>query len=413
MVGRKNIPNTNKNFLWSSILFLLWPGLSFLYSLKHFNLSTSKVVFVLFYGLFGYTFIYNEQSDSSRHISYFNNTLTRPFTDLFLVISSKLTGNDSELDFFLDILNYVLSRFTDSPRVFFCTLSMLIGWILIKNLGINYKIYCQNKNIISLIFFIMMIVLIPPSRIVSFRHYFAMLVFIYGLYNYYLQGNAVYILIASLSIFIHFAFIIAVGLVILHKFLGNKNAIYYVLIFFSFIFFEQAASLIRVYGLELEIGTEAVRGYTNENYLEYVSELQSNRISILNNYMRYTTLFLMASLMILKLKEKTFDAISEKLYSFSLLFFAFVNFTQGLESISNRFSIVLQFICCIFFIRAYALNNINKNLIFIFCSILVVTFNAIIQIRITIEFAGILLITPFAPLAAFFESKDTILELIK
>lgn len=414
MLQGSNTSKDNKNTAWSLIFFLLWPALSFLYFLKRYSLSYSKVIFFLFYGLFGFTFIINERSDSSRHIQYLANSETQSLSDFIYILMDPLSGGNKKPDYLMDSINYLISRFTINPQFYFLTLSLLFGWFVVKNLNIQYRVYLERKNLTSYIFIVFFIVLLSPMRIVSFGHYFALVVFVYCFYKFITQKKDIYLFIAALSVFIHYGFVFAFGLLIIYRFIGNNNKLYYILILLSILFHENAASIIREYGLALDIGLQqSIKGYTNEAYLEKISEIQQNRNFILDNYIRATTLFFIISMILLKLRVKKLGNISEHLYSFSLLFFSFVNFTQDLESITNRFSIMLQVLCCIFFIDLFAKKITKPYKPFLASAIILLILNTIIILRITLEYTGVALVSPLAPLILIYDLDLSVLELIK
>lgn len=403
-----------RNILWSYILFLIWPVVSFFVALRNFGSPYSNIIIVFFYGLFGYTYIYDESSDSSRHALSFKYIAEEPFNRFLEIIGGLYSGGSGKPDFFMDFIAFVVSRFTEDSKIYFFTLSIILSLVLLKNINYFHSLYKTNKNIISLIFLSFFFVLMPPSRILSFRHYVALLFFVYGVYKYFSTKNKLYILLVISTGFVHFGFLMAVGLFFGYLVARNRNIAYYVLIVLSFIFYSQAASLLRQYGLELDIGLDStVRGYTHDKYLEEVSQLQSNRNVVINSYNRWTSLFFILFLIYHKVKFKNFDKVSENIYSFLLLFFAFINFTQGIESITNRFSIVFQILACIFFIHLYVKNTFRWSPLFKNVAIIFLILNFLVLFRITIQYANLLLIVPFLPISLFTDSDFTILNFIK
>ncbi len=403
---------------WGYLLFFIWPLAGFIYYIRNLNSNYTNVngILVLFYCLFGFTFVYSETADSFNHASDFLQTVDLSFSVFFERLFSLYSINNQKPDILLDLINFIVSRFTNDTRFFFMTLSLFFSIALVKNINLLKSVYEINRNQISFIFLLFFFILLPPSRILSFRHYLALLVFVFGVYKYFKEKNTISFLIIISTIFIHFGFIIAVGLFFIYKFVGNRNIIYYVLIISSFLFYEQAVYLLRNFGIiGLEIGlADTVSGYTNEGYLESVSEAQLNRLAIVNSYIKWTSFFMLISVVYHKLKWKKFDKTSEKLYSFSLLFFAFVNFSQDMEALTNRFGVLFQILCCIFFIRLYAVNkNIRANLLFRYTSIAFFCINLIILTRLTIQYTNILQLIPVYPLSFIVDSDITILDFIK
>jgi hypothetical protein len=293
-------------------------------------------------------------------------------------------------------------------------LAVLIGFMVVMNCKGFYKDYLETKNKIALLFIVFFIVIMPPMRIMSFRHYFALLVFIYCVYYYFKTNKKVYVVLLSSVVFIHFGFLMVVPLFYLYWVLGNRNWIYYLLVVLSFVFFEQASSWIRGSGFGFEGGlNQAIVGYTSEKYLDEVSGLQTNRLLIIDRSIRWTTLFFLITTLYHKYKYKTFDIVGEKLFSFSLILFAFVNFMQGMESVSNRFGLVYQALCCIFYIYIYAKNQFKFNKWFLYSSIAFVCLNFVVLFRTSMDFTNILTITPAYILSFIVDSDMSLLNLIK
>ncbi|MCA9767041.1 MAG: EpsG family protein [Carnobacterium sp.] len=409
LITNKEKTNTYVGFLF----FLIWPFLSFIISFKKIGSQYFKTMLILFFGFFGYTYIYNSASDSSRYASNFDKISQLSFNEFLETTKGIYSTDGAKQDIFLDIISFIISRFIIDTRFFFMTLAIILGYLLLKNIQLLKSVYLQNRNSISLIFLIFFIVLIPPSRILSFRHYAALLVFIYGVHRYFKQKNIQNFIIIFSSVFFHFSFIIAVFLFIFYQFIGNRNIVYYILIMLSFLYSDIAIPLLRQISLGNELlFNEIILGYTNEEYLDRISENQENRLLIINSYIRWTTLFFLISLIIHRLKSNNFDLISKKFYSFSLLFFVFVNFTRDMEYITNRFGIMFQLFACLFFIYHYFNHKIGTVVFQIF-SISFLILYLVVLTRITIEYANLLIISPFFPLAFMVNSDYTILDLIR
>lgn len=402
------------NIFWTYILFLLWPAIAIIQSYKNLDRRYAVIIITLFFGLFGLTMVFGITTDASRYEQGFLVIADKPFSDFFNIVSGLYSDEGKKPDFVLDLITFVVSRITTNASIFFMTLGLIFGWMVTKILSLFYKIYLSNKNVIGLTFFILLALLLAPGRILSFRHYLGLAIFVYGIYKYFTSEEYIYLIVIACTIFVHFAYLMVVPLFFLYKYAGNRNNIFYALIILSFVFADQAAEFIRIYGGNFDSGLDrVVQGYTNEDYLDKVSDLQENRNVVLNSYMRWTTMFFLISIIFHKFKYKIFDAVSERLYSFSLVLFIFVNFTQGLESISNRFSIVFQVFACLFFIHLYSLSTFKISPTFKGVSLLIVALNAIIGFRLLMEIMNITLLTPFLPLSILMNSDVPIINVIK
>jgi hypothetical protein len=408
-----NTKNTNDDF-WNYLLFFVWPIIGFFVSIRRFHLKSASVIIMLFYGMFGYTMLFSPSTDSDRQMKEFNELVYKPFSDFFEQIFGLYSSEDAKPDFFMDLIMYSVSRVTDNYRFYFMVMAFFIGYMVIKNVKVFYELYLKKENKIALIFIVFFFILNPPGRIMSFRHYLSLLVFVYAMYQYFKTNNYKDLLLLTGVVFVHFGYLMVVPLFYLYRVLGNRNKIYYVVIALSFVFFDQAANLIRDSGIDLEGSLDqTVQGYTNEEYLEEMSNVDGNQMALVGRYIRWTTLFFLFSTLYHKFQYKTFDETGEKLYSFSLVVFAFVNFMQGMESVSNRFGLVYQCIVCVFYIHIYSSCNFKYNKWFMYLSILFVGINFSVIFRTNIEYANFLMITPLYLLSFVADSDLTLLNLIK
>jgi hypothetical protein len=408
-----NTKNTNDDF-WNYLLFFIWPIVGFFVSVRRFHLKSAGVIIILFYGMFGYTLLFNKSTDSYRHKAGFEDVLNRPFSQFFEEVFGLYSSEDAKPDFFMDLIKYSVSRVTDNYRFYFMILAFFIGYMVLKNIKVFYALFLEKQNKIALIFIAFFFILNPPGRIMSFRHYLSLLIFVYAMYQYFKTNNYKELIMLASVIFVHFGYLLIVPLFFLYRVLGNRNTIYYVVIALSFVFFDQAATLIRNSGIDLEGGLDqAVDGYTNEGYLEDMGNISGNRMVLVDRYIRWTTLFFLFSMLYHKFKHKTFDIVGEKIYSFSLVVFAFINFMQGMESVSNRFGLVYQCIGCVFYIHIYSKCNFKMNKWFMYLSILFVCINFSVIFRTNIEYANFLMMTPLYLLSFIVDSDLAILKLIK
>ena len=71
-ISKRNIIS---NRFWEYLLFLLWPSIAFIAYIRNFGNQYSNAILILFYGLFGYTFVYDESADSYNHAADFLATV--------------------------------------------------------------------------------------------------------------------------------------------------------------------------------------------------------------------------------------------------------------------------------------------------------------------------------------------------
>ena len=402
---------------WQGILFFIWPALSLIIAIGQITSRVSLYIIVFFYGLFGITFkVYSDQIDSSRHMRQFLGIADMGLWDF---LNSFLSGGvyfstAMKPDFFLNVLNFIVSRFTNDPQYLFFLMSLLIGLMLCLLLKITIDVYAKgDRNWIGLMFIFFLLVLFLPARILSFRHYFAALFFLYFSFQYFYNGKKLKpLIIASFAVFSHFGFFIAVSLLWLYHFIGNKNTLYYIAIIASFAFQGQAIDIIRSNRAVVAPAFEVVvKGYTHNEYLDRVNENRKKGYYILGNYTTWTNNFFFIFLFIFKIRNRIKEQSQENLYSFLLLFYAFLSFTSSLASISGRFGVVFSAFCCIFFICFFSSTKKDKTYLFGAISLVFFLMHFVIQGRLTMGAANISSVLPFLPLCLFSDIEGTVWEI--
>src|SRR5699024_4937329 len=110
------------------------------------------------------------------------------------------------------------------------------------------------------------ILTIPLWNITSFRMWTAAHIFIYGLLPYLYEGQKKGLVIATLSILMHFSFIVPVGVLFAYLLLGNRLTIYFM--FFITTFFATEVNIATFNNLienyAPEIVQERTAGYRGE-----------------------------------------------------------------------------------------------------------------------------------------------------
>ena len=94
------------------VFFILSPFLTFLYSCFDLNKRMGQIIFVLFFGLFGYCHTFSDiRADSYRKYESFAQFSTNDFD---YIIESLATGESK--DIFEPTLYYIVKSFSDSPE---------------------------------------------------------------------------------------------------------------------------------------------------------------------------------------------------------------------------------------------------------------------------------------------------------
>ena len=283
-------------------------------------------LFLIYYGL---TFVIAQTGmDSFQYVRRFEYNATLPFSDFFKIVGG-LYATDTSVDILEPFISFVVSRFTSDYRFLFAAYAALFGFFYLKSINLLYNRYQEKPGWNSLIFMIFFIVIIPITSINAPRMWIAAWIFFYGAYHVILNRDARYFLLTFGACFMHWSFILVNIVLVVYFFVGNRNYIYFPIVLLSFIF---PSGLIPFFNWASGNSGAALQlrysGYSSEDYnLAVMEDLQQTRwfINFSNDIIFY---YLLIVLIIIYFTHK--DLMNSKpeknLFSFLLLFLAFVNF---------------------------------------------------------------------------------------
>ncbi|AWA28637.1 hypothetical protein HYN48_00255 [Flavobacterium magnum] len=320
--------NTQKDdSLWLLTLFLVNPFFSLVFSVRNYLSKYSKNIILLFCGFYGYTFYpVRETMDSFRHRENFlewvgESNLT------FDQFTTRLYGDDVKyVDVFMPLLKFVVSRFTDSPSVFYGILGLLFGFYFSRNIWtlIEYSGEKLNRNLKLTVFTFAFI--IGPWEINSFRFWIAAHIFVYYSYRFLVLKQNRHIIGLLVTPFIHFGFFFSVIVFGAYKLIGNRPRIYLMLLAASLVL--NNFPVVNVQSLIPQTSLEGINkktsSYTSEGYIEDRAEAATS----LNWYvtfkvkpLTYTT-FLFAFLLFLRRRKELLKSDLLPLFCFTIFLMA-------------------------------------------------------------------------------------------
>jgi len=222
-----------------------------------------------------------------------------------------------------------------------------------------------NIRFTTVLLFISFFLVIPIWNINGFRMWTAAHIFIYGLLPYLFEGKKNGVLIASLSILVHFSFLIPVSILYLYMFAGNRLMIYF--IFFCTTFFISEINLTVfnevVESYAPEILQERTAGYRGEQYVEAHREGETaGKNWYLVWYGRALQWPIMGFLILFFFKARTFFAENKawlNLFCFTLLFYGSANLLSSLPS-GGRF-IAIANLSALALITLYVQNKEHEK----------------------------------------------------
>ena len=347
------------------LLFVIWPFMAFLTSLSNYRQKEARKIVYLFLIYYGLTFVIAQTGmDSFQYVRRFEYNATLPFSDFFKIVGG-LYATDTSVDILEPFISFVVSRFTSDYRFLFAAYAALFGFFYLKSINLLYNRYQEKPGWNSLIFMIFFIVIIPITSINAPRMWIAAWIFFYGAYHVILNRDARYFLLTFGACFMHWSFILVNIVLVVYFFVGNRNYIYFPIVLLSFIF---PSGLIPFFNWASGNSGAALQlrysGYSSEDYnLAVMEDLQQTRwfINFSNDIIFY---YLLIVLIIIYFTHK--DLMNSKpeknLFSFLLLFLAFVNFGAPFPDFAKFKIIFLLFATLYVFLYLLKLPGEKINL---------------------------------------------------
>lgn len=343
-VSRKNMALTfnemRSQYLLMLLLFVFWPFGAFLYALYNYTEKISKIVFIIFTALFGYSLV----AESSGLDLY---RVMQLLPDAYGQSLQSFIANRSahgSVDIYRDAVTFLVSRFTKNPKWLMCVFGLIAGYVYTKVLSLFINEY-PGKNIYTYLIIFTFSCLIGIDSIAGVRFGLASYVFFYGALNVVLYGDKRYLLVAASSVLIHFSYLAAFLLLLIYVFvkLERYQKLIYAILILSFILPDIMQSYIvqysGIFGGGIKARTELYSNLTEDMDLKNAVWFVRLRIAVM-------MIFCYLILFITRLKKQSlhYSEGLNKLFFFSLLMLIFVNFTMDIPHFGYRF----QFIFIIF-----------------------------------------------------------------
>lgn len=385
---QSTIQKSNKLWLW--IVFIIYPLGSFIYALKHYSVKGYRVFILLFFAFYGLTFLPIPNSDGSRYKEGFTYTREYTLSQYYSDVLEVFSGESDNPDFYAITLKFVVHSFTSDVKIYFMIAALVYFFVFLKLMETIWNLTFKAQTKFYIGFFIGCFFIYNISAGVnSIRFPLAFMVFAYGALNLLIKRERKYLIIAFLSILIHFSFLFSSVILLLgylFRFKVNGRLLYFLLLMvfvFSSLLPSFIADNISVLGKVSEVKFEA---YTQEGF----QETRTNHLQVWNWYVYFnfyaTYIFTVVALLVtrFKLYGVKFDAIAEKLFVFSMIMLMHAMLSGSVvDVISNRFNLLFSFFTLIYLLYLSSINYGNKLL-----AILHYIYIPILIINLLVKFRG-------------------------
>ena len=400
--------------------FILWPFGALVNSIKNFRNPGSKTLFWLFCIYFGFVFIFANPTlkggaDSARYAKQLISLHNNPVSWDQLVVMFY-NSEDGYTDVYQPLVTWITSFFTDDPRWLFALFAFVFGYFYVQNLWIILS-KTETKVGLVLFLFILAFALVNPIwNINGVRMYTAAQVFLFGALQYFMLNNKKGLLWCAASILIHFSFMFPVGLFLLYLLIPKSAHILFIFYFVTSFIKEINLVEIRNFLSFLPgVFQPKILAYTNEMYHETVQKQMANMAwhVIFARKAENWILYSWVILIYFNFKDwlKNLPEI-KNLFLFALFLGGWAQIASLVPS-GVRFISVSHSLLYAVIILLIIQSNIKQQFVLSKISVLPLLFVIIFQIRVGLDYVGILTFAGNPFIAFFYEDQTPLIEFVK
>lgn len=339
-------------------LFILWPFVALITAISNFNRKESRTVIYLYLVYYGLNYVLSTTGyvDAVGYSMGLTANAALPFSDFFKIVGG-LYSNDNSMDIIEPLISFIVSRFTSDHRILFAVFAALFGYFYLKSITIAYSYHQKSSGWDSLIHLVFFILILPVTSINGFRMWTAAWIFLFGAYHVIVYRDPRYFLVTACSVLVHWSFLSANVFLAIYFFIGNRNMIYLPIAAASFFLPKLLAPLFQRVSLMMGGGLMGRYDmYTDESYGYEVQALYQEASWFLKIGYDLVLYYILISALIL---HYSFSAIinsraEKNMFSFLLLFLAFVNFGNAIPSFGERFQILFFLFGTLYLIICYS-----------------------------------------------------------
>ena len=342
------------------IFYILSPFLTFLYSCFDLRKRSAQMVFVLFFGLFGYCHSFEDtRADSYRKAQSFTNYAARDYEDIY----DDFRAGEQK-DMYEDVLYSTVKSFTADPHIMMMIVGLFAGvfYMLLARRFLEDRHLAYAWPIAILV--IMFIFSLNIPQLGGIRTFTAFPIFTYSLIKLIFDGKRAWIVGILIAPLIHFGYIIATIVAIVAWLVRIPNTLlHYVAIFICLasIFLDTssyAGALDMVLGsVDNDAIESRLTSYGDEDTDIEFNKSLTTRLIRLNN--QASAIFLVLLLIYLHRNWSSFRTTlyTERLYNVLLIFIIASYALISYSVVGQRFVYIALVLLYMFMLNLYQDNK--------------------------------------------------------
>lgn len=344
------------------IFNILHPFLTFIYSCIDLRKRSAQIVFVLFFGLFGYCHTFEDtRSDGYRKYISFTNYAAKDYIDIY----EDFRSGESK-DVYEDILFSTIKKFSDDPHIMMMVVGLFGGffYMLVVKRFLEDKHVRYTWPIVILLAFIVMESNIPLMG--GIRNFSAFPLFMYSLIKVLIDNRRIWLIGILISPLIHFGYIIAAIATIIIWIIRIPNGILHYLsiaICISSLFLNTSsyAGMLDIFigTVENEAINDRVNKYGEEETEIHFNKSLTTRLVRINN--QVGACFIVALLIYIRRNKDRFIATPyiQRIYNILLYFIVISYALISFSVVGQRFVYIAMVLLYFLMLNIYQ-NNQNS-----------------------------------------------------
>lgn len=358
------------------ITFIISPFLSFLYSLRTMNTRSSFVFFYLFAILFGLAF---SVADDLGKMIFIDGIFYRMEFDKYCSISDYVLVNEWReylslkgdiKDFYFNVVAFAISRVTDNYHVMFAVFAMVFAYFQLKCLSF----FVKEKNYSNCFFIMLLAYIFTWNQIFNIngvRFNTAAWIYVYCVFQLFLNNNKRYIVLLLFTPFVHAAFIVYVSFLIAVYYLKDFNRFWK----FAYIvsFFVSSLSILLIHYVRAflpDVLSRFIDSYTsgkNETSgLIDTSSISGLLLSLSTIYMNFLILWV-----VLKYKD-VHNKKENSIYAAFVILATLMNFFSPVSSLGGRMVLMVYPLLAYVWLMCFGTKK-YKWMIILFPLVMIIT----------------------------------------
>lgn len=342
------------------IFYILSPFLTFVYSCFDLRKRSAQIVFVLFFGLFGYCHTFEDmRADSYRKAQSFTDYAARDYGDTY---DDFMAGQKK--DVYEDLLYSTVKPLSEDPHIMMMVVGLFAGifYMLLAKRFLEDRHMVYTWPIVILVAMFIFNLNIP--QIGGIRTFTAFPIFTYSLIRLLFDGKRAWIVGILIAPLIHFGYIIATIVALIAWLVRLPNTpMHYVAIFvcLASIFLDTSSYAGALDMMLGSVDNEAIESrlmnYGSEDTDMEFNKSLTTRLIRLNN--QASAIFFVLLLTYLRRNWRGFNTTpyTQKLYSV-LLLFVVVSYTLiSYSVVGQRFVYIAMALLYIFLLNLYQDNR--------------------------------------------------------